>query len=163
RGMVGSSSGGLGMSGDRHLPQHLTWHPPRGHGRMDLHDANWERFCRYHVGGWYGLWAPYTMGGGGLAAPAGYRRFHAPAGGPRAPSPIRITTAMQMAGRRPKPLVPTRPPPRAACLSRRVFPGGRPPSPARPRSPSRPGSVPPSAASASWSAATPTGGGSPSW
>ena len=28
---------------------------------MDLHDANWERFCRYHVGDWYGLWTPYTV------------------------------------------------------------------------------------------------------
>jgi hypothetical protein len=46
-----------------------------------------------------------------------------------------------------------------ACLSRPVFPEGLLPWPARPRSPSRPGSVLPSAASASWSAATPTGGG----
>ena len=28
---------------------------------MDLQDANWERFCRYHVGDWYGLWTPYTV------------------------------------------------------------------------------------------------------
>ena len=34
---------------------------------MDLHDANWERFCRYHVGDWYGLWTPYTVDGVALA------------------------------------------------------------------------------------------------
>src|SRR5262245_40755600 len=49
-----------------------------------------------------------------------------------APSPIRITTAMRMAGRRRKPLAPTRPPPRATCLSRPVFPGGLSPWTARP-------------------------------
>jgi hypothetical protein len=30
---------------------------------MDLHDANGARFCRYHVGDWYGLWTPYTVDG----------------------------------------------------------------------------------------------------
>jgi hypothetical protein len=30
---------------------------------MDLQGANWERFCRYHVGDWYGLWTPYTLDG----------------------------------------------------------------------------------------------------
>src|SRR5712691_10554650 len=42
-------------------PQHLTRSPPRGHGRMDLQYANWERFCRYHVGDWYGLWTNPAM------------------------------------------------------------------------------------------------------
>src|SRR5262245_57191645 len=79
--MVGSSSGGLGMSGDRHLPQHLTWHPPRGHGRMELQDANWERFCRYHVGDWYGLWTPYTMDGVALAPRQCIRSFQRTADG----------------------------------------------------------------------------------
>ena len=50
------------MSGDG-PPRHLTRGPPRGHGLMDLHYANWERFCQYHVGDWYGIWTPYTVDG----------------------------------------------------------------------------------------------------
>src|SRR5262249_12394509 len=41
--------------------------PPGGNGLMNLQDANWERFCRYHVGDWYGLWTPYTLDGVALA------------------------------------------------------------------------------------------------
>src|SRR5438105_12251699 len=40
---------------------------PRGNGLMDLHDANWERFCQYHIGDWYGIWTPYTLDGVALA------------------------------------------------------------------------------------------------
>src|SRR2546430_359567 len=47
---------------------------PRGHGLMDLHYANWERFCRYHVGDWYGLWTPFTADGVALAY-ANWERF----------------------------------------------------------------------------------------
>ena len=62
-------------------PQHLTWHPPRGHGRMDLQDANWERFCRYHVGDWHGLWTPYTVNGVALAPRQCIRSFQRTADG----------------------------------------------------------------------------------
>jgi hypothetical protein len=34
---------------------------------MDLQYANWERFCRYHIGNWYGSWTPYTLDGVALA------------------------------------------------------------------------------------------------
>ena len=34
---------------------------------MDLQYANWARFCRYHVGDWYGLWTTYTVDGVALA------------------------------------------------------------------------------------------------
>jgi hypothetical protein len=34
---------------------------------MELQYANWQRFCRYHVGDWYGLWTPYTLDGVALA------------------------------------------------------------------------------------------------
>ena len=42
---------------------------------MDLHDANWARFCRYHVGDWYGLWIPYTVDGVALAPRQCLRSF----------------------------------------------------------------------------------------
>jgi Domain of unknown function (DUF3598) len=42
---------------------------------MDLQDANWERFCRYHVGDWYGLWTPYTVDGVALAPRQCLRSF----------------------------------------------------------------------------------------
>jgi hypothetical protein len=42
---------------------------------MDLHDANWERFCRYHVGDWYGLWTPYTVDGVALTPRQCIRSF----------------------------------------------------------------------------------------
>src|SRR5215813_12551942 len=48
---------------------------PRGHGLMDLHYANWERFCRYHVGDWYGLWTPYTVDGVALTPRQCLRSF----------------------------------------------------------------------------------------
>ena len=54
---------------------------PRGHGRMDLHYANWERFCRYHVGDWYGLWTPYTVDGVALAPRQCIRSFQRTADG----------------------------------------------------------------------------------
>src|SRR5215813_8386093 len=53
----------------------------RGHGRMDLQYANWERFCRYHVGDWYGLWTPYTVDGGALAPRQCIRSFQRTADG----------------------------------------------------------------------------------
>jgi hypothetical protein len=34
---------------------------------MDLHYTNWERFCQYHIGDWYGIWTPYTLDGVALA------------------------------------------------------------------------------------------------
>jgi len=42
---------------------------------MDLHYANWERFCRYHVGDWYGLWTPYTVDGVGFCRNFYLRHF----------------------------------------------------------------------------------------
>src|SRR5215510_4210055 len=54
---------------------------PRGHGLMDLHYANWERFCRYHVGDWYGLWTPYTVDGVALAPRQCIRSFQRTADG----------------------------------------------------------------------------------
>jgi hypothetical protein len=42
---------------------------------MDLHDANWERFCRYHVGDWYGRWTPYTLDGVALTPRQCIRSF----------------------------------------------------------------------------------------
>jgi Domain of unknown function (DUF3598), N-terminal len=42
---------------------------------MDLQDANWERFCRYHVGDWYGIWTPYMMDGVALTPRQWIRRF----------------------------------------------------------------------------------------
>ena len=48
---------------------------------MDLHDANWERFCRYHVGDWYGLWTPYTLDGVALAPRQCIRSFQRTADG----------------------------------------------------------------------------------
>src|SRR5437588_3772515 len=54
---------------------------PRGHGRMDLQDANWERFCRYHVGDWYGLWTPYTVDGVALTPRQCIRSFQRTADG----------------------------------------------------------------------------------
>ena len=47
---------------------------------MDLQDANWERFCWYHVGDWYGLWTPYTMDGVALTPRQCIRRFQRTAG-----------------------------------------------------------------------------------
>src|SRR5437588_414093 len=60
---------------------------PRGHGPMGLQDANWERFCRYHIGDWYGLWTPYTVDGGALTPRPGIRRFRPTAGGRAIPHP----------------------------------------------------------------------------
>src|SRR5215813_12626457 len=54
---------------------------PRGHGRMDLQYANWERFCRYHVGDWYGLWTTYTVDGVALAPRQCIRSFQRTADG----------------------------------------------------------------------------------
>jgi Domain of unknown function (DUF3598) len=48
---------------------------------MDLHYANWERFCRYHVGDWYGLWTPYTVDGVALALRQCIRSFQLTADG----------------------------------------------------------------------------------
>src|SRR5438309_11556752 len=48
---------------------------------MDLHYANWERSCRYHVGDWYGLWTPYTVDGVALAPRQGIRSFQRTADG----------------------------------------------------------------------------------
>jgi hypothetical protein len=48
---------------------------------MDLHDANWERFCRYHVGDWYGLWTPYTLDGAALTPRQCIRSFQRTADG----------------------------------------------------------------------------------
>ncbi len=48
---------------------------------MDLHYANWERFCRYHVGDWYGLWTPYTVDGVALAPRQCIRSFQRTADG----------------------------------------------------------------------------------
>ena len=42
---------------------------------MDLHDANWERFCRYHIGDWYGLRTSYTADGVALATRQCIRSF----------------------------------------------------------------------------------------
>src|SRR4030095_448246 len=65
----------------RALPQHLTRHPPRGHGRMELQDANWERFCQYHIGDWYGLWTPYAVDGVALTPRRCIRSFQRTADG----------------------------------------------------------------------------------
>jgi len=48
---------------------------------MDLQDANWERFCRYHVGDWYGLWTPYTVDGVALTSWQCLRSFQRTADG----------------------------------------------------------------------------------
>jgi hypothetical protein len=48
---------------------------------MDLQDANWERFCRYHVGDWYGLWTPYTLDGVALVPWQCIRSFQRTADG----------------------------------------------------------------------------------
>jgi len=48
---------------------------------MDLHYANWERFCRYHVGDWYGLWTPHTADGVALAPRQCLRSFQRTADG----------------------------------------------------------------------------------
>ena len=48
---------------------------------MDLHYANWERFCRYHVGDWYGIWTPYTADGVALAPRQCLRSFQRTADG----------------------------------------------------------------------------------
>jgi hypothetical protein len=48
---------------------------------MDLQDANWARFCRYHVGDWYGLWTPYTVDGVALAPWQCLRSFQRTADG----------------------------------------------------------------------------------
>ena len=48
---------------------------------MDLQDANWERFCRYHVGDWYGLWTPFTVDGVALAPRQCLRSFQRTADG----------------------------------------------------------------------------------
>jgi Domain of unknown function (DUF3598) len=48
---------------------------------MDRHYANWERFCRYHVGDWYGLWTPYTVDGVALAPRQCIRSFQLTADG----------------------------------------------------------------------------------
>ena len=48
---------------------------------MDLQDANWQRFCRYHVGDWYGLWTPYTVDGVALAPRQCIRSFQRTADG----------------------------------------------------------------------------------
>src|SRR5256884_4025249 len=69
------------MRGDGHDPQPLTRRPPRGNGPMDLQYANWERFCRYHVGDWYGLWTPYTVDGVALTPRQCIRSFQLTADG----------------------------------------------------------------------------------
>ena len=48
---------------------------------MDLQDANWERFCRYHIGDWYGLWTPYTVDGVALTPRQCIRSFQLTADG----------------------------------------------------------------------------------
>ncbi len=55
--------------------------PPKGQERMDLQYTNWERFCRYHVGDWYGLWTSYTMDGVALALRQCIRSFQRTADG----------------------------------------------------------------------------------
>src|SRR4029434_10735813 len=138
---------------------------PRGHGRMELHDANWERFCRYHVGDWYGLWTPYTVDGVALAPRQCIRSFQLTADGHAITHQSHYRSAD---GRQETtPLGPHTPAPtrgrfaHAGSLWSALVLGGVPPGLARPRWPARPGAGPPSAVSASWSAATPTGCGSP--
>ena len=48
---------------------------------MDLQYTNWERFCRYHVGDWYGLWTPYTVDGVALTSWQCLRSFQRTADG----------------------------------------------------------------------------------
>src|SRR5215471_14766434 len=62
-------------------PQHLPRSPPKGQERMDLQYTNWERFCRYHVGDWYGLWTPYTVDGVALTSWQCIRSFQRTADG----------------------------------------------------------------------------------
>ena len=54
---------------------------PGGHGLMDLQYAHWKRFCRYHVGDWYGLWTPYTVDGVALTPRQCIRSFQLTADG----------------------------------------------------------------------------------
>ena len=48
---------------------------------MELQDANWERFCQYHIGDWYGLWTPYTVDGVALTPRQCIRSFQRTADG----------------------------------------------------------------------------------
>jgi hypothetical protein len=48
---------------------------------MNLQDANWERFCRYHIGDWYGIWTTYTLDGIALAPRRCIRSFQLAAAG----------------------------------------------------------------------------------
>src|SRR5438067_4795183 len=54
---------------------------PQRTRRMDLQYANWERFCRYHVGDWYGIWTPHTADGVALAPRQCLRSFQRTADG----------------------------------------------------------------------------------
>ena len=42
---------------------------------MDPVHHNWERFCRYHVGDWYGIWTHYSCAGVALASLRCIRSF----------------------------------------------------------------------------------------
>ncbi|HSX80338.1 MAG TPA: DUF3598 family protein, partial [Candidatus Saccharimonadia bacterium] len=35
---------------------------------MDPVHDNWERFCRYHVGDWHGIWTRYSCAGVALGS-----------------------------------------------------------------------------------------------
>jgi hypothetical protein len=48
---------------------------------MELQDANWERFCQYHIGDWYGLWTPYAVDGVALTPRRCIRSFQRTADG----------------------------------------------------------------------------------
>jgi hypothetical protein len=128
---------------------------------MDLQYANWERFCRYHIGNWYGSWTPYTLDGVALAPWQCIRSFQLTTDG-RAithQNHYRYTDGRQET----KTFGPYTPATTRGVFVEASFSWGLPPWPASPRSLSRPGSGPPSAVSASWPAATPTGCGSPCW
>jgi len=43
---------------------------------MDPVHDNWERFCRYHVGDWHGIWTRYSCAGGALESFRCIRSFH---------------------------------------------------------------------------------------
>ena len=43
---------------------------------MDPVHDNWERFCRYHVGDWHGIWTRYSCAGVALASFRCIRSFH---------------------------------------------------------------------------------------
>ena len=126
---------------------------------MDLHYANWERFCRYHVGDWYGLWTPYTVDGVALAPRQCIRSFQRTADGHAIThqNHYRYADGRQET----KTFGPYTPATTRGVFVEASFSWESPAVAGATPSPSRPGSGPPSAASVLWSAATPTGCGSP--